>query len=258
VPDKQLAQLIAQLIREQTSDYPDLNKPCEVAGPVDLWLWICGSCGLDCLSGDVTRLCEAGRRQQACLTGEATQFCVSDMRDVFAGDVTTLECAADARTAIANARMLFIPAASRSLLSRMNTGLWDAPCAALVHEALTKSIPVRMSVDCLTSPDANCKWCGAVLLPEREQIANHLTWASRLGIEVVPRKELVTGLACSDKSIAEPPMRGSLVLTAEDIKDIDLSTGMLPLPGGTVISPLARDLLDEKGIKIIWKSDEIR
>ena len=162
------------------------------------------------------------------------------------GDITNLSPFAEGRPLIA------IPILSHPMAAKLALGIADTPCTYLIFQAMLRRDRIVAASDFLkefVQPKPASK------ISKIEH--NYLETLSNFGIQFVPIEQLAGAILNGD-SLSLCPVNGQeskTVISTSVIANLAPSVRELVYANPVVITPLARDLAAEKGIRLVEKSE---
>ena len=182
------------------------------------------------------------------LDKEAIQSVCGEEKVLTCGDITDLADFAERRTFIA------VPILSHPMAAKLALGIADTPCTYLIFQALRRGDSVIAAYDFIEGFDETEKTSQNLIL-ER----NYFKTLSNFGIQFAPIEQLAETLLSGD-SLSHCPVdeKGAkTVISSSIIANLAPSVQEFVYTNPVVITPLARDLAAERGIRLIDKSKVI-
>lgn len=182
------------------------------------------------------------------LDKEAIQSVCGGEKVLTCGDITDLADFAERRTFIA------VPILSHPMAAKLALGIADTPCTYLIFQALRRGDSVIAAPNFIGGYDETEKTSQITKL-ER----NYLKTLSNFGIQFAPIEQLAKTLL-SGNSLSLCPVDGKgakTVISSSIIANLAPSVQEFVYTNPVVITPLARDLAAERGIRLIDKSKVI-
>lgn len=176
---------------------------------------------------------------------EAIQSVCGQDKVLTCGDITNLSPFAEGRHLIA------IPVLSHPMAAKLALGMTDTPCTYLIFQALRHGDRVIAASDYIE---------GFVETKNTSQISklerNYIKTLSNFGIQFAPIEQLAETLLSPD-SLSLCPVDGKgakTVISTSVITNLAPSVREFVYTNPVVITPLARDLAAERGIRLVEKS----
>lgn len=177
---------------------------------------------------------------------EAIQSVCGKDKVITCGDITNLSPFTEGRPLIA------IPVLSHSMAAKLALGIADTPCTYLIYQALRRGdsvIAASDSVRGFLETDNTSR----MLNLER----NYVKTLLHLGIQFTPIEQLAETLLSVD-SLNYNPVDGKgekTVISTTVIENLAPAVREIVYTNPVVITPLARDLAAERGIRLVEKSE---
>ena len=177
---------------------------------------------------------------------EAIQSVCGQDKVLTCGDITNLTPFTEGRPLVA------IPILSHSMAAKLALGIADTPCTYLIYQALRRGDRVIAVSDYVR---------GFLETEKTSEIAklerNYVKALSHLGIQFTPIEQLAETLL-SGVSLSRSPVGGKgakTVISTSVIENLAPAVREFVYTNPVVITPLARDLAAERGIRLVEKSE---
>ena len=164
----------------------------------------------------------------------------------------------DAPALVRQSQLVLVPTLSMNFAGRLALGLLDDLLATLVMGALLAGKPVVAVRDGADPDGAGGQvFGGGRAAPAlRKRLSGNLQTLASYGLELVPQEEFLAAVRrhLGSQAVAPAPAQPALthaIITQADLAGLDRN-GLLHVPAGSRLTPLARDAAVSLGLQIIY------
>ena len=158
----------------------------------------------------------------------------------------------DLQSFVARSSLIVLPVFSHSMATKLALGIADTVCTYLVFQALLRGDSVIATSELFEKSGANER---ASALAKRTQ--GYLKTVSELGVQFVQTDQIAEViLEGNTASSYRPshPVKGKTVISASVIANISPMVQEFTYENPAIITPLARDLANQRGIRLVPKA----